>query len=356
MCCKCCPACCRCGNPGEETNVGSIRQQETGGYIKKNNGVEEWVDDTCFCKCCAHCNYRKGLAIFIFIPVSIVGFLFGVLLYLPGSSVSLTERYDDVICSDGGKCTIVIDVEEDLEAPILFTYELVNFWQSHRVYLNSKSDNQLEGDVLATDGCSPLSKLGEDVIYPCGLLPQSIFTDRFTVDVERGGNTTSLCPTCPTDEAEISWENYWESFDYSETWERTGTWGGLTETKYSTPDTMPESGWTKNSSFLNGTQLLLPDPDDSDMIVWLYTATKEYFKKPHRVIKNFNFLAGDRLHVHVFSYYDPGDAGEKYFHFETTPGFGSSAAFLGTFCLGIGLFNCCMSLYALSPAGHRLLI
>jgi len=338
LCSQCCPS------------DGSVRQQRSGGYYDVDK--DKWVDDTCFCKCFAERDYRHTITWFIFFPVLALSWSLGIYVLIPAEPIIISERYDD-ISGECRPCTITIDIEQNFTAPILFSYELVNFWQNHRVYLNSRSDDQLGGDVMTTKGCSPSSKRFGDVIYPCGLLPQSIFTDRFTVTVTRGDKTLTLCPTCPEEEAEIVWEDYWESFDYNGTWERTGTWGGLTETKFATPDAMPDSEWTQNSSFLDGTQLLLPDPDDSDMIVWLYTATKPIFKKPHRLIRDFDFQEGDVLHVRVFSYFDAGDDAQKYFHFETTPTFGSSAKFLGISLLGIALFTCCITMYAVSPFGHR---
>jgi len=350
-----CLICCRydwpCGCKGKsdiDAEVGKgpsktpLRQQQTGGYKDENS---EWVDNTFSCRWLAQdVTEEQRLFYFILYPIMLISFILGVALLNCDASVIRSERYDDWNCSENGDpCTIPIVLDEDMPAPIYFSYQLVNFYQSHRVYLNSKSDYQLDGAVLDTTGCSPSSSLDGLVIYPCGLLPQSIFTDRFFIDVERDGNITSLCTAtnCPRHEEDITWSNYWNLYEQNGTWERTGSWGGLADSKFYTPNEIP-STCTRNSTFLDGTNLQLPYPDNSDLIVWLRTAAKPTFKKPFRVIKDYDLLKDDIVHVNFFRYFEPGEKGEKHFIIETSPCLGPKTVILGSFCLGIFIFSCCI--------------
>jgi hypothetical protein len=276
----------------------------------------------------------------------VISFVLAIILFqdLP---VVYSKRYDNVSsCVYGNEpCTLIISVDKKMPAPIYFSYQLVNFYQSHRVYLNSRSNEQLRGDVLNSEGCSPSSTFNGKIIYPCGLLPQSIFTDRFFIDVERDGTTTKLCSpsSCPRYEHNISWPDYWDLFHEDGTWERTGAWGGLADSKYELPDEFPSAVlYTRKSPFLNSTNLQLPNPSNPDMIVWLRTAVGQTFKKPYRVIKDYDLLEGDKVYVHYFDYFFAGEKAEKYFYLESLPGLGLHSMLIGCMCLAIGFFSLCM--------------
>ncbi len=69
--------------------------------------------------------------------------------------------------------------------PVLFYYQLTNFYQNHRRYVNSFFDKQLKGtkvDAGAVNNspCQPLTSNGTGIpYYPCGLIANSIFNDTF---------------------------------------------------------------------------------------------------------------------------------------------------------------------------------
>ena len=90
-----------------------------------------------------------------------------------------------------------------MPAPVLFYYELDNFYQNHRRYVASFFDKQLKGEAVNagqvnSSGCAPLAWDGEvkKPIYPCGLIANSMFNDTFTNPVmlnlpgESGANAT----------------------------------------------------------------------------------------------------------------------------------------------------------------------
>ena len=84
-----------------------------------------------------------------------------------------------------------------MKSPVFFYYELDNFYQNHRRYLNSRDSDQLAGTVLTTDqltNCDPVItnsdvKIGLTSISgvlldpngpanPCGLVAKSLFNGK----------------------------------------------------------------------------------------------------------------------------------------------------------------------------------
>lgn len=87
-------------------------------------------------------------------------------------------------------CQVTFNIPEDLKPTISFFYHLENFYQNHRRYVNSFNAKQLLGD--AVDGktindstCDPIThdERGR-IIYPCGLVANSIFNDTFTTPLQ----------------------------------------------------------------------------------------------------------------------------------------------------------------------------
>lgn len=85
----------------------------------------------------------------------------------------------DVSCSLGTTCSIAITAPSDMAPPVMLYYELSNFYQNHRRYVKSKSEEQLTGTVFTSTGgladCDPLRSRNGKVLHPCGLIAQSYF-------------------------------------------------------------------------------------------------------------------------------------------------------------------------------------
>lgn len=96
--------------------------------------------------------------------------------------------------------------------PVLFYYQLTNFYQNHRRYVNSFFDKQLAGkDVSAGDvsgsTCEPL-KAEEGTnkpFYPCGLIANSLFNDTFYSPYLVGGDDEN--PAYNMSETGIAWDS-----------------------------------------------------------------------------------------------------------------------------------------------------
>lgn len=107
------------------------------------------------------------------------------------------------------KCIIQFDIPEDMGPPVLFYYQLTNFYQNHRRYVQSFDSKQLAGTGGYTNGsvnsdCQPLEKDTDGLpYYPCGLIANSIFNDTFsnlTIVGSSGSNYTML-------ETGIAWDS-----------------------------------------------------------------------------------------------------------------------------------------------------
>lgn len=76
-------------------------------------------------------------------------------------------------------CTVSFTVAEKMEQPVYLYYQLENFYQNHRRYVQSRSDAQLRGEIKsgsALDDCRPLTDgPGATTRNPCGLIAGSFF-------------------------------------------------------------------------------------------------------------------------------------------------------------------------------------
>merc|ERR1719499_1547477 len=143
------------------------------------------------------------------IVLLVIGSLFltlGIVLLVYSNEVKeVSFRYDDMegchVTSDMVKeelpvvCHKSFTLDEDLKLPVYFYYQLKKFYQNHRDYLQSYSHAQLVSQELTDTGgssgagsCDPLktwvdpSDGLEKTIYPCGLVANSFFSDRFTMN------------------------------------------------------------------------------------------------------------------------------------------------------------------------------
>nr|CAB3267094.1 cell cycle control protein 50A-like [Phallusia mammillata] len=130
----------------------------------------------------------------IFIPIGAV--------LLTVSNNVLEYSYDYTLCNDqicselrtnntrmseACNCTVSINVEQDMVAPVFVYYGLSNFFQNHRRYVKSRDDNQLIGVEVSNSSissdCSPYrtnNAIGYDQpIAPCGAIANSLFNDTF---------------------------------------------------------------------------------------------------------------------------------------------------------------------------------
>jgi hypothetical protein len=182
----------------------------------------------------------KSAAI-IFTVLGIIFIIVGsVLLYYSLKIKEHKEQYDDKDdCKDTkhGKtkfCSVTFDVDEDMDGPVYFYYQLDNFYQNHRRYVKSKSSDQLKGNKISESAaeldCDPIVYMNDldltadtlnliskkydlkeqwtpaqanskDIIaYPCGKIAQTFFNDTFEMFNENGDKVK-------IEEDDISWKS-----------------------------------------------------------------------------------------------------------------------------------------------------
>lgn len=91
------------------------------------------------------------------------------------------------------ECTLQFTIPNDIGSPVLLYYRLTKFYQNHRRYVKSVSQDQMEGKALSNDSiggsnCDPLTLNAEGKAYfPCGLIANSLFNDTFLPSLARLG-------------------------------------------------------------------------------------------------------------------------------------------------------------------------
>ena len=110
-----------------------------------------------------------GSTMIIFGIFGIIFLTLGITLYV------MSERIQGVSLQYNDKCLIgkagvespckqTIVIDSDIPPPIYAYYQLDNFYQNHRRYVKSRSNEQLMGnwlDVSALDDCDPIKTNGE---------------------------------------------------------------------------------------------------------------------------------------------------------------------------------------------------
>lgn len=119
-------------------------------------------------------------------------------LTLSRTLLDLKVEYSSVCANSLGKtCSVEFTLDKEFKGPLYFYYSLTRFYQNHRLMFYSKHDEQLLGKCLTideVDSCDAIKQnkdisrkqsIGnnflpqEEVVFPCGGLPKSVFTDNF---------------------------------------------------------------------------------------------------------------------------------------------------------------------------------
>lgn len=86
--------------------------------------------------------------------------------------------------SDSSVCKIQFEIPEDIGGNIFLYYKLTNFYQNHRKYVESYDWQQLRGQAVSHDDlsskCEPMRYRDNKIIYPAGLVANSMFNDTFS--------------------------------------------------------------------------------------------------------------------------------------------------------------------------------
>eukprot|EP01066_Platyproteum_vivax_P001572 Platyproteum_vivax@DN12018_c0_g1_i1.p1 len=139
--------------------------------------------------------------LFVLCVYYIIGTCFlilGALIYTTSkNSLDCVKAYPSV--DDGGSAieTVYIDSSDCnvprtvITPPLFFYYQLSNFFQNHRQYVNSVSERQLAGVDISSETvmeeCDPITKDALNRVYfPCGIAARSVFDDTYVLSDSRG--------------------------------------------------------------------------------------------------------------------------------------------------------------------------
>ena len=154
-----------------------------------------------------------GTTIAIFLCFGIVFIIIGIIVLMYSKDIfEKTILYaPSQNCPDSqAKCLINFEITEDIPGKIMFYYQLTNFYQNHRRYVKSKSNEQLLGNDLTKEqiktDCDPIItnkdlEFGpltafndpsiilkdDDVAFPCGLIAKSFFNDTYVIKPAASG-------------------------------------------------------------------------------------------------------------------------------------------------------------------------
>lgn len=278
-------------------------------------------------------------------------------------------------------CLITFSIEKNMKAPIYVYYQLDNFYQNHRRYVQSRSDAQLRGEASAsTADCAPLKEATTKkfnstafkpidnvpktyTLNPCGLIANSIFNDIFWInsvtlpdgkklyqqDTIYDTNVVNLMT-----QTGIAWKSDVEtkfkntpadkrSEDHLYLWENQNYRFIIPKNVGQAPEENV-TAWTKNASAY-GVQ-------DEHFIVWMRTAGLPNFRKlygkithPLKAGTKIEFLVSSNFVVSTFE-------GHKSLVISTTSWFGGRNSFLGIAYIVVGAI--CVVLAILFFAKHKL--
>lgn len=183
-------------------------------------------------------------------------------------------------------CHIQFNLPKTLDPPLYMYYHLTNFFQNHRMYLESYDLEQLKG-IAVTPGdiasdCSPLdfSGHGDDrkIIYPCGLIANSYFNDTISNLTLLNTQSAENNETYIMSQQGISW-----SSDRDHRYKKTD---------YDPKDIVPPPNWHK--MFPDGyNKTNLPNLQTWELLQnWMRTAGLPSFYKLYGVNKTESLKSG----------------------------------------------------------------
>ena len=257
----------------------------------------------------------------IFFCFGAVFIVLGIIILIFSNKIEeISHRYD-VECTGITTCTIKLKVEKNMEKNIMVYYQLDGFYQNHRRYVKSKSDDQLNGKDISFEAmkdsqdCDPVitnKEMGKtqsitgatlaenDVAIPCGLIAKSFFNDKFH-DWKVFNDFGESSPL-NVDETNIAWK-------------------ADKELKYKNVDKARQ--WI--------------DMTDEHFIVWMRPAGLPNFRKLWGRITDTDLKAGSQIEVKIDNKFDVSSFnGKKYLILSTVNAFGGKNSFLGISYIVLG--------------------
>ncbi|KAK6936768.1 CDC50/LEM3 family [Dillenia turbinata] len=208
-------------------------------------------------------------------------------------------------------CTRSLTVPKHMKPPIYVYYQLDNYYQNHRRYVKSISDQQLRspGSENDTSSCKPENEENGASIVPCGLIAWSLFNDTYSFT---RNNNVSLT----VNKTDISWKS-----------DREHKFG---------KDVYPKN--FQNGSLIGGATLKssIPLSGQEDLMVWMRTAAMPTFRKLYGRIE-VDLQANDVIEVSLNNTYNVYSFnGKKSIVLSTANWIGGKNDFLGVAYITVG--------------------
>uniref|UniRef100_A0A0N4ZR79 Transmembrane protein 30A n=1 Tax=Parastrongyloides trichosuri TaxID=131310 RepID=A0A0N4ZR79_PARTI len=258
-------------------------------------------------------------SVIIFLLISLIFLTIGILLF--NDMKNIKEIVVEYTNCNGTNCNIDIIVNENMNGDVFFYYGLDNFYQNYRLYLKSRSDKQLLGDVMNTNKCFPYDKDNNSTpIAPCGAIANSMFNDTFQLF------------TNDNEKVPMTYKGI--------------IWKSLLRKKYKNPplidndlclsfqNTTKPLNWVKNPCELDKENPNNNGFENVDFIIWMQTAALNNFRNLYRKldrtgnVKFKNGLAMGNYTVNINNNYPVKQFnGRKYFIISTVSIFGGKNYF-----------------------------
>lgn len=188
------------------------------------------------------------------------------------------------------QCVIQFHIPTDLKPPVLFYYQLTNFYQNHRRYVKSLDTSQLLGNFVSNSSiksgtCDPLTTdHNGTAYYPCGLIANSMFNDSFS-------SPQLLNPTDGSSQA----VTYAMKNNSGISWSSDKSLYG--KTKYHFDEVVPPPNWVEqytDNRYQSDDEL--PDLENMEAFqVWMRTAGLPTFSKLYQRNDDDTMTSGDYI-------------------------------------------------------------
>ena len=85
-----------------------------------------------------------------FVSFGIIFIIIGIIILIYSNKIhEVSIRYDTLCTSINTKCEATIKIDKKIEKDVMVYYQINNFYQNHRRYVKSKSDDQLKGKTVS---------------------------------------------------------------------------------------------------------------------------------------------------------------------------------------------------------------
>ncbi|XP_049964262.1 cell cycle control protein 50A-like [Schistocerca serialis cubense] len=270
-------------------------------------------------------------------------------------------------------CAYNFSLKRSYRAPVFIYYQLSNYYQNHRRYVNSRDDYQLRGKLYdrVSSYCAPYDYDDEGrPIAPCGAIADSLFNDSLRLELRWLGHPDNETEEDAEEQEEQVAGRAAPPLDVPLPMDvpvlRTGiAWPSDKQRRYANPPgnlTAALAGFAKPRSWRRHVYELDPDNEDNngfvneDLIVWMRTSALPKFRKLYRRVDHSREPFADGLPagnytLHVeYNYPVASFSGSKVFIVTSTTAVGAGNQFLGAAYVTCGCV--CMLLGAMFVALH----